>query len=196
MRFDKIAPIAHERPEARAKQVLRKLLLVFNGSKINTMPKKHIRTAIHCEVVSFSCNKGHAMMATHIGIVKVRIAVLLAPPSTKAHIRNPVNPAVWNKPRVNNFADALVAIGLRKSIKITNSTTAPKKLRKNANVAGLENSNAAFIKGIFKPHTTESNKSPPMAMIFFLGIGLSIDQTVIFFKDILIESQQAFISHQ
>jgi len=33
-------------------------------------------------------------------------------------------------------------------------------------------------------------------MNFFLGIGLSIDQTVIFYKGILIESQQAFISHQ
>jgi len=106
------------------------------------------------------------MMATHIGMVKVRIAVLLAPPSTKAHIRNPVNPAVWNKPRVNNFAVALVAIGLRKSNKITNSITAPKKLRKNANVAGVENSNAAFIKGIFKPHTTDSNTRPTIANIF------------------------------
>jgi len=57
----------------------------------------------------------------------------------------------------------LVLMGLPKSIKVINSAIAPKKLRKKAKIAGLEKSNASFMKGILEPHIMESNNSPPTA---------------------------------
>ena len=86
------------------------------------------------------------MMATHIGIVKVKIAVLPTPPSTSAQIKKPVKPAVWNNPRINNVFIYFVAMDLRKNIRIIYKAIALKKLHSVANVAGIDINNAFFIK--------------------------------------------------
>ena len=106
------------------------LLLKSKGFIIITIPIKHIPEAIHCAVDNFSWRSGHAIIETHKGIVKTKIAVLLAPPSTRAHTRKPVNPAVWKIPKMISFGASLTNIGFFNKARRANKTNEPKKFLK------------------------------------------------------------------
>ena len=161
--FDKITPQAQDNPAAKASDELKKLLVKFKGLIIIQIPIKHIPDATHWAEDNFSCRIGHAIIDTHKGIVKTKIAVLLAPPSIRAHKRKPVNPAVWNRPNTISLGASLIKIGFFNNRSSVNKITEPEKFLRNANSLGLEKSNAIFIKGIFEPHMIESKSRPDIA---------------------------------
>ena len=94
------------------------------------MPNKPMPAANHCRDDNLSFNNGHDNNETHKGIVKTKMAVLLAPPSNNAQVKKPVNAAVWKKPRIISFGASFIIIGFFRNKSIPNKITEPKNFLK------------------------------------------------------------------